>query len=103
MLNTLYYILLLYFTLYSLIIPSMSPSFSFSIMTPPFFLSRAAPEAYGSSQARGPIGLYTTATAMARSEPGVQPTPQLMAALDPQPTERDQGSNPHPHGYQLGS
>ena len=25
--------------------------------------------------------------------------PQLMATLDPQPTERGQGSNPHPHGY----
>ena len=23
--------------------------------------------------------------------------------LDPQPTERGQGSNPHPHGYSLGS
>ena len=37
------------------------------------------------------------------SEPCLQPTPQLTATLDPQPTERGQGSNPHPHGYQFGS
>ena len=38
-----------------------------------FFLFRAAPEAYGGSQARGPIG----------SEPHLRPTPQLMAWPDP--------------------
>ena len=27
------------------------------------------------------------------------PTPQLMATLDPVPTEQDQQSNPSPHGY----
>ena len=47
-------------------------------------LFRAAPEAYVSSQARG------------------QPTPQLTAMPDPWPTERGQGLNLHPHGYQLG-
>ena len=26
-----------------------------------------------------------------------------MATLDPQPTEQGRGSNPHPHGYSLGS
>ena len=32
-------------------------------------------------------------------EPGLWPTPQLMAMLDPWLTERGQRSNPHPHGY----
>ena len=39
---------------------------------------------------------YATATA---SVPPLQPTPQLTATPDPQPTERGQGSNPQPHGY----
>ena len=30
---------------------------------------------------------------------GIRPTPQLTATLDPQPTERGQGSNPRLHGY----
>ena len=34
----------------------------------------------------------------AGSEPHLQPTPQLMAMPDPQPTERSQGSNQQPHG-----
>ena len=34
----------------------------------------------------------------AGSEPRLQPTPQLTAMLDPQPTEQGQGSNPQPHG-----
>ena len=34
----------------------------------------------------------------ARAEPLLQPTPELMATLDPLPTERGQGSNPKPHG-----
>ena len=29
----------------------------------------------------------------------LQPTPQLTATLDPQPSERGQKSNPHPHEY----
>ena len=33
-----------------------------------------------------------------KSEAILQLTPQLTATLDPQPTERGQGSNPHPHG-----
>ena len=35
-----------------------------------------------------------------RSELHLPSTPQLMATLDPQPTERGQGSNPQPHGSQ---
>ena len=41
---------------------------------------------------------YSTATATVESEPHLQPTPQLMATLDPWPTEWSQGSNPHPYG-----
>ena len=52
-------------------------------------------------------GISTTASAAglhhchskAGSEPHLQPTPQLMATPDLQPTECGQGSNPHPHGY----
>ena len=53
-----------------------------------FLLFRTAPVvAYGSSQTRGPIGataanLYHSHS-NARSEPHLQPTPQLMATLDP--------------------
>ena len=67
-----------------------------------FLLFRAEPEAYESSQARGRIG--TTAASLHRShsntgsEPHLRPAPQPMATLDPQPTERGQGSSPHPHG-----
>ena len=32
------------------------------------------------------------------SKPHLQPTPQLTATPDPQPTEQGQGSNPQPHG-----
>ena len=61
-----------------------------------FCLFRAAPMAYGGSQARGRI--RTTAAGLrdshghsnAGSEPCLQPTPQLMATLDPQATERGQ-------------
>ena len=41
---------------------------------------------------------YTRATATAGSEPRLQPTPQLMATPDSQPTEQGQGPNPPPHG-----
>ena len=52
-----------------------------------FFLLRAVPEAYGGSQARGPIG--ATAASLhhshgnAGSELCLQPTPQLMEMPDP--------------------
>ena len=51
------------------------------------FLFRAAPAAYGGSQAKGSTrvtaaGLHT-AIATWESEPHLQPTPQLMATLDP--------------------
>ena len=52
-----------------------------------FFLFRAAPVVYGGSQASGQIG--ATAAGLhhshsnSRSKPLLQPTPQLMATLDP--------------------
>ena len=68
------------------------------------FLSffRAKTMAYESSQAQGPIravasGLHHSHS-NTRSEPHLQPTPQLTATPDPSPTERGQGSNPQPHG-----
>ena len=71
--------------------------FSFLLL---FF--RAAPAAYGGSQARGRI--RATAASLHHShvgsEPRLRPTPELMAMLDPLPTDRSQGSNPCPHRYQ---
>ena len=59
-----------------------------------FFLSfvfRAAPMAYGVSQARGLIGVIAAGLhhrhSNSRSELHLRPTPQLMAMLDPQATE----------------
>ena len=50
-----------------------------------FLLFRATPTAYGSSQARGLIGAAGLhhSHSNARSEPCLQPTPQLMAMPDP--------------------
>ena len=52
-----------------------------------FCLFRAAPMAYGGSQARGQIRAVATSLPQghsnARSEPHLQPTPQLTAARDP--------------------
>ena len=68
------------------------------------FSFRATPRAYGGSQARGRIRAaaaghsHSHSHSYAGSEPRLQPTPQLMAAVDPSPTERGQGSNLHPHG-----
>ena len=70
-----------------------------------FVFSRAAPAAYGGSQARDLIRAVATGLhhshSNAKSEPHLRPIPQLMAMLDPQPTEQGQGSNPKPHGSQL--
>ena len=52
-----------------------------------FAFSRAVPEAYGGSQARGQIGAVATSLrhshSNAGSRPHLRPTPQLMATLDP--------------------
>ena len=63
-----------------------------------FAFSRAAPTAYGGSQARGPVGavaagLYQSHS-KAKSELRPPPTPQLTAM----PTEQSQGSNLQHHG-----
>ena len=67
-----------------------------------FFLLMAAPAAYGGSQARVPIEAVATSLhhshSNAGSEPSLQPTPQLMAMPDIQPTEQGQRSNLQPHG-----
>ena len=64
---------------------------------------RATPMAYESYQARGWIGATTASLHHSHSnnisELCLWPTPQLTATLDSLPTERGQGSNPHPHGY----
>ena len=69
------------------------------------FFFRAAPTAYGDSQARGPI--RATAAGLHHrhrnegSEPHLWPTPQLPATPDAPPIEWGQGSNLHFRGYQL--
>ena len=67
-----------------------------------FFFFRAIPVAYGGSQARGRIRAATTSLhhshSNARSEPHLQPALQLKAIPDPEPTDRGQGLNLHPHG-----
>ena len=52
-------------------------------------------------QARSRIGatIDSLHNSNAKSELLLQPTPQLSAMPDPQPIERDQGSNLHPHGH----
>ena len=68
-----------------------------------FCLFRAAPAAYGSTQARGQIGVVAAGLPHSHSNLGselrLRPTPQLTATLDSRPIEWGQGSNPHPHGY----
>ena len=58
-----------------------------------FAFPRAAPAAYQGSQARGPIGAASAGLCQSHSEPYLQPTPQLTATPDPQPTEQGQGLN----------
>ena len=57
-------------------------------------ISWASPTAYGGSQARGPIGAVATGLRQSHSnvgsEPCLQPTPQLTATPDRQPTEQGQ-------------
>ena len=69
-------------TLMLLFVGSFLHSFFFF---PSFF--RATPTAYGGSQARGLIGAAPTGHSHSHSnvgsEPPLQPTPQVMATLDP--------------------
>ena len=66
------------------------------------FFFRAIPTACGGSQARGRIRATASGLHHRHSNVGSKlslwPTPQLMAMLDPWPTEQGRGSNPHPHG-----
>ena len=72
-----------------------------------FAFSWATPEVYGGSQVRGLIGAVATGLYQGHSntgsEPYLQPTPQLTATPDPQPTKQGQASNPQPHGSQSDS
>ena len=69
-----------------------------------FFFPRTTPTAYGGSRLGVELELqlpaYTTVTTT--WDPScvcnLQPTPQLLATPDPQPTEQGQGSNLQPHG-----
>ena len=71
------------------------------------FHFRAAPMAYGSSQAKGQIRARAAGLHYSHSNAGSQPclrfTLKLIAALDPGPTERGQGAVPHFQGYQSDS
>ena len=71
----------------------------------PFCLFRATPMAYRGFQAKDPIRAVADGLCHShsntRSEPHLWPTPQLMATLDPQPTEWGQGSNLQPHASWL--
>ena len=66
-----------------------------------FAFSRATPTAYGGSQAGGSNWSCSHQPMPEHSNTGserhLQPTPQLTARLDPQPTEQGRGSNPKPH------
>ena len=63
-----------------------------------FCLFRATPLAYGGSQARSLIGAVASSLRQshsnARSKLCLQPTSQLKAMPDPEPTERGQGIEP---------
>ena len=82
---------------------SLSVVFLFCFVFVFVLLFRAAPAACGSSQARGLIRAVVTSLHLRHnnlaSELRLQPTPQLTASPDPQPTERSQESNPYPHGH----
>ena len=68
-----------------------------------FAFFRAASMPYESSQARGQIRAAASSLhhshSNSRSQPHPWPTLQFTAMLDLEPTEQDQGSNPHPHSY----
>ena len=74
---------------------SFLPSFPSFLL---FWFFGATPAAYV-----GQIGATTASLHYSHrntdSKPHLWPTPQFMAMPDPQPTDRGQGSNPHPHGY----
>ena len=70
------------------------------------FLFRAILAVYGSSQARARIRAAAAclchSLSNVESEPHLQTTPPLVAMPHPEPTERGQGLNPHPHRVYVG-
>ena len=66
-------------------------------------LFRAAPVAYGSSQAKSQIRVVAAGLnhshSNVRAEPCLGPIPQLRAMPDLWPAEQGQGLDLHPHGY----
>ena len=72
-----------------------------------FTFSRAVPTAHRGSQTRGRIGAVAAGLRQshsnARSEPHLQPMPQLTAMLHPSPTEQGQGLNLQSHSSQSDS
>ena len=86
---------------YLILVPAQE-LYSFFFFSFSFCLFRAAPLAYGSSQARGESAAAASlchSHSNTRSEPCLRPTPQLTATRDPSPTEQGQRLNPSPHGY----
>ena len=77
--------------------PPPSPYFTSLFI---YWLFRATPAASERSQARGRIGVV--ATGLHHSHCNSEP-PQLVAMPDPRATERGQGWNPHPRGYESAS
>ena len=71
-----------------------------------FFLNRAAPQAYGSSQVMDQIGAMAASLHHSHSNLGsklhLQPIPELIAMPYPSSTDRGQGLNRCPLGYQSG-
>ena len=86
------------------------------------FITFSATQGFGASQTFFFLGLHlrhmefpklgsnrscncqpTTQPQQLRIQDASGPAPQLTATPDPQRTERGQGSNPCPHGYELGS
>ena len=67
--------------------PALNTFSSFFFFLFSFFFSRAAPTAYGGSQARGLIGASAAGLchhySNAGSKPRLQPTPRFMAMPDP--------------------
>ena len=91
---------------YRLILPNIQRTYTHHSFFFFFFfcLFRTTPMAYGGFHTSHLIGASTASLhhshSNARSKPHVQPTPQLMAVANPQPTERGQGSNLQPQGSQ---
>ena len=89
------FFLLLFLNLLWLISSNLPFQLYYLLIYQYYLLFRASGAAHRSSQARDP-GLHHSHS-NAGSKPPLQPTPQLMAMPDPQPTEGGQESNLHPY------